>query len=191
MVKANERINHTINIAIHVLILFIFLTLFFFYYVSRISKRNIKKAFSDIIDKKINELLTETNKWNEKIDIVSVDWNEFNNLADDIILNSQKEIPEIVENNNRLKYISIIIIFCMILGIFILYFYYKYMKGYDILVGYIIYENIIIFSLIGTIEFLFFTKIASKYIPITPDFVSITILNRIKSKVSTFISDIN
>lgn len=191
MVKANERINHTINIAIHVLILFIFLTLFFFYYVSRISKRNIKKAFSDIIDKKINELLTETNKWNEKIDIVSVDWNEFNNLADDIILNSQKEIPEIVENNNRLKYISIIIIFCMILGIFILYFYYKYMKGYDILVGYIIYENIIIFSLIGTIEFLFFTKIASKYIPVTPDFVSITILNRIKSKVSTFISDIN
>jgi predicted PurR-regulated permease PerM len=191
MVKANERINHTINIAIHVLILFIFLTLFFFYYVSRISKRNIKKAFSDIIDKKINELLTETNKWNEKIDIVSVDWNEVNNLADDIILNSQKEIPEIVENNNRLKYISIIIIFCMILGIFILYFYYKYMKGYDIPVGYIIYENIIILSLIGTIEFLFFTKIASKYIPITHDFVYITILNRIKSKVSTFISDTN
>lgn len=191
MVKANERINHTINIAIHVLILFIFLTLFFFYYVSRISKRNIKKAFSDIIDKKINELLTETNKWNEKIDIVSVDWNEVNNLADDIILNSQKEIPEIVENNNRLKYISIIIIFCMILGIFILYFYYKYMKGYDIPVGYIINENIIILSLIGTIEFLFFTKIASKYIPITHDFVYITILNRIKSKVSTFISDTN
>ena len=44
-------------------------------------------------------------------------------------------------------------------------------------------ENIVIFVFIGAIEAYFFMNIASKYIPVTHDFVATTVLERIKNNI--------
>ena len=52
--------------------------------------------------------------------------------------------------------------------------------------SYIIKENIIIFISIGIIEFLFFTKVSSKYVPILPVQISTTVLERIKENIMKY-----
>ena len=43
--------------------------------------------------------------------------------------------------------------------------------------------NVIIFSITGIIEYLFFMNVASKYIPVTPDIISNTMLERVKQNI--------
>jgi hypothetical protein len=62
------------------------------------------------------------------------------------------------------------------------------MKGKNIDTIKIIIENAIVFSFVGGIEFLFFTKIASKYVPVTPDMLSDTILERVKYKLFEYLN---
>ena len=57
-------------------------------------------------------------------------------------------------------------------------------KKHNIEVKHILLENIIIFSFIGFIEYMFFANIAAKYIPVTPDILTTTALDRIKTKLS-------
>ena len=43
--------------------------------------------------------------------------------------------------------------------------------------------NLIIFSITGLIEYLFFANVASKYVPVTPDVISKTMLERAKYNI--------
>lgn len=179
MILNNHQVNYAINIGIHVVILFTFLTLFFFLYVSKLTKKEVQEAFNTMIDKKVDEMLSELNN----VDNISINWNELNTMANKISINSVKELPEIEENNKKLENIGKIIIISLLLGIFCVYIF-GIFSGYNIPIIYIILENILIFSLIGIVEYIFFTKIASKYVPTTPEFISITILDRIKFKMT-------
>jgi hypothetical protein len=62
-------------------------------------------------------------------------------------------------------------------------FYFVVYKKYSIDFNLILKENFIIFVCVGIIEFLFFNYIASKYVPVTPDFVATSILERIKLNI--------
>ena len=102
-----------------------------------------------------------------------------------LIDKAQYELPEIVANNKKLKWYSfymIAFLFVVLLGIIC---YYKFYKKVDINLKYILVENLIFFIFIGIIEALFFIKIAAKYIPVTPDFVSTTLLDRIKYNINS------
>ena len=54
---------------------------------------------------------------------------------------------------------------------------------YDIHIGHILLINFIIFSITGLIEYFFFTKVASKYVPVMPNEISDTMLERIKHNI--------
>jgi len=69
-------------------------------------------------------------------------------------------------------------IFIYFLSIITLYFYFVYTKK-NINILFIIYENILLFLLIGIMEYLFFLNIAYKYYIVYPDDVSRMIINRI------------
>jgi len=60
----------------------------------------------------------------------------------------------------------------------------KYYTKYDLKLKHIIITNIIIFSITGFIEYLFFTLVATKYTPFTPDFTAKTVLDRIKYNIN-------
>ena len=54
----------------------------------------------------------------------------------------------------------------------------------NINISHILIMNLIIFSITGIIEFLFFNFVASKYIPVTPDTISNTALERLKYNIN-------
>ena len=70
-------------------------------------------------------------------------------------------------------------LFILLVGMIIIY---KYL-GYNLHLREIFIENIVIFAFVGLIEYLFFTQIASKYIPVTPDVAGTTILQRIDDNI--------
>ena len=184
MVTQSEA-NYSFNIGLHVLILFTFLTVFFFTYVSKISKENINNALKSIVKIETRKFLDEINKWDKIFNFRStINWDEADKIANKFVKNSQNELPEITKNNTRLLWVGIIMIVSLFLLLSSMYFYYRYVLKLDINLGRIFGENIVIFSIIGIIEFIFFSQIASKYIPVTPDFVSKSVLDRIKYSIN-------
>jgi hypothetical protein len=179
----DESANYIINITLHILILFTFLTLFFFLYISKIEKENINSVTNSLIKSQTDQSLTNLEKklkeYNQELPK-----DKLANLANKMNIDSTKDIPEI-KNNNKNLIIKGSVMCGILLLIFIgLIIYYKYYKKYDIDLKHILIENIIIFSFTGIIEFLFFTQIASKFIPVTPDIATSSTLDQISTNIN-------
>lgn len=171
--------NFSLDIVLHVLILFTFLTIFFFAYVSKLEKQSLDSTVSNVINNNTNTFLGKFDEFSKKYD-VKVNWNIINNIADNLVKNSQGESPEIKKNNDKLFKGSIIAIIIGFILFIISVIFLKYYMNYDVHIGHILLLNIVIFSITGVIEYLFFMNVASKYVPVTPDVISNTILERLK-----------
>ena len=176
------NINFSLDIALHVLILFTFLTIFFFAYVSKLEKQTLDDTISNSVTDNTNTLLTDINQLSQKYNI-KINWDVINKIAATLIKNSQGEVPQIRENNDRLykgSMIAIIVGFILFISTTI---FLKYYMKYDVHIEHILLMNLIIFSITGLIEYFFFTKVASKYVPVMPNEISDTMLERIKRNI--------
>ena len=162
--------------------MFTFLTIFFFAYVSKLEKQTLDDTISNSVTDNTNTLLTDINQLSQKYNI-KINWDVINKIAATLIKNSQGEVPQIRENNDRLykgSMIAIIVGFILFMSTII---FLKYYMKYDIHIGHILLMNLIIFSITGLIEYFFFTKVASKYVPVMPNEISDTMLERIKRNI--------
>lgn len=176
----SSKTSLTINIIIHALILFIFLSLFFFNYISKKEQEALNNKV-DLLSSKVPDILNVI-KNRDKNNFI--DWKLVKQKAQEEIQKDDLSINEYIEDNNtNLKYISISIIVSLFLLFLCIYFYTNYILDKRIDISYIIKENICIFIFIGLIEFLFFRNIVSKYSPIFPVEISNTILERIKNNI--------
>ena len=183
--KMSKNANYRINISLHVLILFTFLTVLFFTYISKLEIESITNVLNSAINDHVGIALSKINNSPNVSDYIN--WDQLNKMAKDIQITAKDESVAVVANHRRLLIIGIVIIILLSLILIIIYVYY-YNKDADINIKKILLENIIVFSFIGAIEFLFFTKIASKYIPVTPDMLTDTILERVKFKLFEYLN---
>lgn len=176
--------NYSINIGLHVLILFSFLTLFFFLYISSLEKKNVNKALDTLITEQMSNMLNDVEK---TLQPSTSDWIKIKNVAIKTQKEAQGDVPAITRNNRDLLYYSIgglVIIFLILVGLFL---YYTIVLHIDINLKHIIMENTITFIFIGIIEFMFFTYIASKYIPVPPSVATTTVLERAKNNINEYL----
>jgi len=170
-----KQANYTLNISLHVLILFSFLTIFFFSFISHLEKKTVDKTLTSVINDKVGQLLDNIDKYDVKID-----WNGVNNIAENIKKDATGELADLKKNHRNLLIVGITMITCLFAILSGLYVYFTLYKGINVSWKRILVENLITFSLVGLIEVAFFMKVASKYVPVTPDLLSKTILDRIK-----------
>lgn len=177
----NEQASITVNITLHVLILFTFLTIFFFTFLRKIEEANIDNVSTKLVEKQtINTLnfIKSQGKYLPK----TITNEELNNVADEMEKESKDPIAYITKTNTNLLYLSIIlisVIFVLLIGMIV---YFVFYKKYDIGFKHILVENLIIFSIAGVIEILFFKYVAVKYIPVTPDEATNNVLDGVKDK---------
>lgn len=178
-----KRVNLGLHIGLHVVILFSFLTVFFFLYMSKIEKNSTDDAIGNIIDSEISSTMSEIYKWDKTIepDKEIIDWNSVKKKAQKLIDDNRNDNKKVFAHNKKLVMVSIIIIVTIVLTWIGLAFYFS--KSYDINFTKIFIENGIIFLFVGVLEFLFFTNTASKYIPVSPDFATQVIIDNIKKNV--------
>lgn len=173
--------NLAFNILLHVFILFLFLSLLFKVFISQIETNTFQNEIEDLIDtnmnKTLNAYLLKDPIFKQKIKTNQT----FLSTLDQMY--SQPD-PITSINNTWVMNLNLAIIILIGISIFIVlgFLYFsckKCMNLKDILL-----ENLIIFSAIGSIEYLFFTQIAFKYIPVPPSLLIKTVYDTVKQNLT-------
>jgi hypothetical protein len=181
-----KQANDSVYNGLHVIIIFSFLTVFFFLIITKLTEKSINGVLSDVIDEQSTNILDSVDKWSTEIEYhhFNINWKNVHKVAKNIVTKSQGKLSEITANNKKLKITSICIITGLVILWILLILYMKYYQKQNIQISNIVLKNFVLFIFIGLAEYYFFTQIASKYIPVTPDYVSMSILERIKHKIS-------
>jgi len=175
--KRLTDVNFNINLFLHFLILFSFLSIFFIFFISKVST----DAFNNEIEHLINELLSDKVKKLKK-------YLNFDNIINELPLKqlyeSYQKKNKAVEGHNKdlIKLIIIVNILLWVLFVSMTVLL-KYECGSNLKIGEIITENLIIFACVGLVEYYFFTRIALKFIPVEPSFISKQFMNSLKDKL--------
>ena len=179
--NVTSNISLGLNITFHIFILFVFLSVLYFTVIAPLSK----KAFQHELDKQIKiseaSLMHQLSDSNRKYitDLVQTNKTYVDRLKDSYSVTSDI----VKERNSWIKISSYSISGCLlviiILGISIV----NYTCDRKLPIKDILIENIISFVLIGIVEFLFFTKIAFKYIPVPPSQLTKTLIESFKDNL--------
>jgi hypothetical protein len=179
-----RQVHRGINIGVHMWILFTFLTIFFFTFISRKEKDVVTHELNNAINHNIPLIMDNIDKTNQTISN-NIKWDYVTNMANKIQKKyGNKPDPDIDIHNKKLIKISAIIcgsLFLIIVG-FIMYF--SIFKKMDIGLGVILFDNFIISIFIGIIEALFFLYIAMQYSPVTTSDMMNQIIDRTEYQIN-------
>jgi len=174
---SNYTLGLLVNVILHVLILFIFLTILFFTVIAKKEKEEINSQLKNAINTGVNTLLSPLSPKT----IPPNFWNTIVNDMKKIKEENEKPDEELENNNTKIFYnvMIIIIMFIVIIGFYLTYI--IGIKKRKIGLKYIMVENLCIFLILGSLEFIFFWYIIQHYIPIYSEDVEVEILEHIKS----------
>jgi hypothetical protein len=172
------------SLLFHALFLFVALSMLYLFVILPIERN----AFNNEIKENINKFDIQT-KIKNRLDTLDP---TNRNLAISVIQNAQPLLkryetfystpePSAQLTNKYLVYLIITVIVILVLSIIVPYLFLKFSCSYDIPVGKIILENIILFIMVGVFEVGFFWYIARKYIPVQPSVFSNRIVDNIKN----------
>lgn len=172
-------INTYVNILLHIFILFIFLTVFFFYKISKLTETKLNNELGILIDENMTKLFDK---------LESDDQESLKKVLKTLnlkgLMDYYDNVDIVMEVNNNWNFsTAIIIIISLFLLLLLSIILLKYVCGKEINLSHIIGENIVIFSLIGIIEVLFFLNVGMKYIPILPSKNITTLIDTLKQKI--------
>lgn len=176
-----ETYEVILNVFLHALILWGFLTVFFFFYITKLSRQALENELGGYIDEYLPESIDNMPP-EEKVKLKLV----LERLPIEKLMNFYYSTPspEVVTNNEwdlrsaltSLGFLAVI--FLTMVAIL------KINCAPDVSVWKIIGENIIAFLFVGLIEFLFFHYVAFKYVPVLPSRITNDLIARLKQNFS-------
>lgn len=162
-----------VNMALHSAILFTFLSLFFKLYISKLST----DTFNTEINNMVNASLGSNINLLKNNNIVKL-------IPKKQLSDMFSKPNKVVETRNNGLFNSVLVANIMVWSIVvIIILIFKFSCNIDINLTNIITENIVAFSIIGFFEYLFFTRIAFKFVPVLPSFISNQSLSILQSKL--------
>jgi hypothetical protein len=169
---ANNTQNMIFNIGVNVTILFTILSIFFILVISKVSHKAINHEFVNLMDDKLQPHINQVfREYPELLPFTS-------QLSSSKIFTNE-DIT--VKYNNKWQYITMYMTIAFLILLTVVYpLVLKYMCGTCIPIKDIIILNITIFIFIGIIEYMFFTHVAMKFIPVKPSVITVSLLNDVK-----------
>ena len=167
-----------LDVMVHVLILFTFLSLFFFMYVSKIESKAFQSEIGDNLETSLIKILDKNRK-----DVLPT----INRSRSDLTRLEKIYASPLSYSQEKNKLIKIsaafigVLLLCTILSIV---FTMKFECGKDSDIWHIVIENIIVFIFIGIVEYWFFTNVAMKFIPTSPSLMVDTMINTVKEELN-------
>lgn len=177
--KPDENVNFVINIAIHVFILFCFLSILFVMYISNVAKNAFESEIHEALEKGIDKSLHSIE--GKKRGVIK---KIIKTLPMDRIINHYNKSSKTVAINNKwltklIIYINVFLVLLIISGSYLL----RWSCNQCVPLKDIIIENTIIFTFIGLVEVMFFKFVATKYIPVKPSTLINSALDSIKNNI--------
>lgn len=170
----------SLNILFHSIILFTFLSLFFFLYISKVEQKAFEDELSGLIGDNLMKALDKVPK--------TVLLPTLQTILPELQSIQQLYVDETMftkESNLLVKFSSAFVVLLM-LSIFItIIMTLKFGCDRSVKnVGYVVLENVVIFAFVGMVEYTFFTKIAMKYIPTTPSLMIQSLIKAFKQQLN-------
>ena len=164
----NSTQSFIINLIFHIAILFLILGVIFITYISYVIRStiisNIKNIVNDGIMTYINSLSVQELALFNNILIQN------KQTIDNMVIQYSQPAEATIVNNEWVRNLiiyTIVVLFILLITIVLII---KYRCGYDIHLVRIIIINFIIFTFVGIVEYLFFTNIIVKYVPVKPSY---------------------
>ena len=183
--KNNPYVKNTFDIIFQVTLIAIFLTVFFFTYVSNVEKEEFKKQLDLIVDdllsdQDIRNIIPQNLSQTQKDNLAIVISGSLEAAKTKSTINQQNAINDVINNNSKVKsstykkifYVLIIIIILCIIVLLL---------GYCLPVMYQIKEATIVVFFVALTELMFLEIIAKNYISANP--------NKIKAEVAQAIKE--
>lgn len=172
-----NTISLIISILLHILILLVIISTFYFIYVSDVAQKSFQNELKHAIDDNIIPSLRNSDKNGEfKKSLKDLDLEKIK-----LHFKKSNDLTEL-QNNWLVKFNYAIIIGLLTLltvSIYILYFSCGKVPYITILT-----ENIILFSLIAVVEIVFFLYVGSKFIPTKPSLILQTFKNSVEQNLN-------
>ena len=176
--ESSERLNLALNVAIHVFILFCILSIFFMFYVSNLSRQALNNELDtnikNMIDAKV-AVLSEEQRYAIRRELQHLPLNKI------ISIYENPSAPVTINNKMLFRIITIINV-AMFLMILLSIFLIKKVAGICPPIRHILFENFVVFSLVGIIEVIFFKFVASQFIPVKPSVLVNSTISSLQSK---------
>lgn len=176
--KIFDDANFNINLYMHSLILFSFLSIFFSFYISKLTKDAFNEEISNLLHDTLGEKVKEL-KENENVKSV------IDEIPLEALIKAYSKPDKAVEMHNKGLFNTIFFVNVLLwIGLVVVVVILKKSCNADVHIGEILLENAIIFTFVGIVEFMFFTKIAFKFVPVEPSFISKQFLEAVKNQLN-------
>ncbi len=150
--------------------------MFFFVYISKLEKKGVDQVTKKFFSSQTDNMLTQINN------VYPLSTDMLKSWSASIKAQAPSDTEKVNNKNKRLQRIGIGMILGLLIILIILSVFFT-MKGVKPHFTHIVIENLVMFAFIGMVEFFFFTKIASNYVPATPDVASNAVMDNIKTKL--------
>jgi hypothetical protein len=154
-----DTLKHlTVDVSYHVFILAAFLSIFYYLIISTLLQSTINSNFDGIGGKVLYPQL-------QTLALPPTQWGLVKKYSDKMIEVYSQPDSVVELTNNMIKYLNVSVIIMLLIIVIAVSIIFRH----SVSVWQIIAVNIITFIIVGIIEYLFFMKIASKYVPVTND----------------------
>lgn len=167
----------TINLLVHITLLFTFLLLLFKFLISNKESETSSRALKKEVKNQTIVLLDSINSFSNNT--YNIDWDQINTNVKKFASSGQFN-KEFIERQNKktLNTGWFILVALLITTVVYAIIFRKIINFLDIAI-----DNIVVFSVVGLFEIYFFLNIVLKYIPIFPSDIGLTVLERLKNKL--------
>ena len=171
-----KNVNFFLNTVVHILILLLIISGFFFLYVSKLSQDKFKSEVTDLVDQNFNTLI----KTADKDQVVKKLLSEVNvDRISDYYQNQTDQVKQLT--NTWLSRVTIMAIAMLVFTIIMVVVILKSSCGQCIPILEIIKENVILFAFVGFVEISFFLFIAKKFVPTKPSLMMESMISSLKA----------
>lgn len=178
-VKPPKNVNFFINSIIHIFILLTIISAFFFVYVSNLARSKFHNELADTINDNLTPALEKADKDQYIKDLLKNIQPQLNQAS--VYFQGENESTTI-ENQWLMKTTILIIAMLVLTTVIIIIILKLFCKKIPFTV--ILRENIILFTLVGAVEIMFFLFIAKNFIPTKPSLVIQTLFDSLKKNLN-------
>lgn len=179
IVKNNlYNVNFDINLFLHFLILYTFLSIFFIKFISKVSSNAFNGEVSHLIMNKLKDKLSDL-KTNPNFQLLTK-FLPINNIKKLL----SKQNSTVKAYNDGLFNMIMLSVGLLWVGFIVVVLILKYNCESELKLERIFIDNLIVFAFVGLGEYYFFTRVALKFIPVEPSFISKQFLQSLKDKLS-------
>jgi len=166
--KSTHLESFIIDAFFHIFVLSLVLGLFFFFVVAELERKSLNNEIENAITKGIEQAQFPSPPQNVKDGLKTLSK----------IYDKENEADKTF--NQGLIRQCILVLITLALGLFSVWLTMKWSAHKCPKIGIIMLQNLLLFGSIGVIEYLFFTQIARKFIPVMPSYMAEVISKKLK-----------